>query len=113
MAKQDNETEAQISELSMMEQAFQNLSMQKQNFQVQLAEVESALEELSTTEKAYKIIGSIMIAADKEALRSELSSKKEILAIRVKTLEKQENDFRQKTSELQKKVIEKLGKSQQ
>jgi len=113
MAKQDNETEAQISELSMMEQAFQNLSLQKQNFQIQLAEVESALEELSATEKAYKIIGSIMIAADKETLKSELSSKKEILAIRVKTLEKQENDFRQKTSELQKKVIEKLGKNQQ
>ena len=112
MANQDKETESQISELQMMEQAFQNLSLQKQNFQLQLAEVDSALEELSKAEKAYKIVGNIMVASDKEEMKKELESKKEVLSLRIKTLEKQENSFREKASELQKKVIEKLGKSQ-
>ena len=109
MQKNEKETEDQLSRLQMMEQAFQNLSMQKQNFQMQLIEVESAIAEIEKTEKAYKIIGSIMVAADKESLKSELNSKKEILELRIKTLEKQEKDFKDKSSILQKELVEKLG----
>ncbi|GEM_PF-334552 len=113
MQKSDKETEEQISQLQIMEQAFQNLSLQKQNFQMQLIEIESALEELEKTEKAYKIVGNIMVASDKEALKSELESKKETLNIRIKNLEKQEKDFKEKSSSLQKQILEKLGKKEE
>ena len=43
-------------------------------FQTQLFEIESAITESSQTTKAYKIVGNIMIATDKEALKKELES---------------------------------------
>ena len=84
------ETEQKISQLQMFEQSLQNFLGQKQQFQVQLVEVESALSELDTTEKAYKIIGNIMVEADKNELKADIQSKKEMLDLRIKTMEKQE-----------------------
>ena len=55
------ETEQKISQLQMFEQSLQGFLGQKQQFQMQLVEVESALGELENTEKAYKIVGNIMV----------------------------------------------------
>ena len=104
------ETEQKIGQLQMYEQSLQSFLGQKQQFQVQLVEVESALSELDNTEKAYKIVGNIMVETDKNELKAELQSKKEMLELRIKTMEKQELQVREKASKLQSEILNKIKK---
>ena len=104
------ETEQKISQLQMFEQSLQSFLGQKQQFQVQLVEIESALGELQNTEKAYKIVGNIMVEADKNELKSELQSRKEMLELRIKTMEKQESQVRERASKLQSEILKKMKK---
>ena len=104
------ETEQKIGQLQMFEQSMQNFLGQKQQFQVQLVEIESALSELENTEKAYKIVGNIMVESDKNELKADLNSKKEMLEIRIKTMEKQEEQVREKASKLQSEILKKIKK---
>jgi len=106
------ETEQKISQLQMFEQSLQNFLGQKQQFQVQLVEIESALTELQNTDKAYKIVGNIMVESDKNELKADLQSKKEILELRIKTMEKQETQVREKASILQSEILKKIKKEE-
>ena len=104
------ETEQKIGQLQMFEQGLQNFLGQKQQFQVQLVEVESALSELDNTDKAYKIVGNIMVETDKNELKSELQSKKEMLELRIRTMEKQETQVRERASKLQSEILKNIKK---
>ena len=106
------ETEQKIGQLQMFEQSMQNFLGQKQQFQVQLVEIESALSELDNTEKAYKIVGNIMVEADKKDLKADLQSKKEMLELRIKTMERQEAQVREKASKLQSEILKKIKKEE-
>ncbi len=104
----NQETEHKIQQLTLLEQNLQNLIMQKQSFQIQLLEIESALKELEKTQEAYKIVANIMVKGDKEQLKKELNEKKEILELRISTIEKQEKKLKQKASALQEEVLGKI-----
>lgn len=104
------ETQESISKLQMIEQNVQALLMQKQQFQGQLFELESALKEIEKTDDAYKIVGNVMIKADKAALKTELNAKKEIIDLRLKNIDKQEKQLKDKAEMLQKEVMGKLKK---
>ena len=104
------ETEQKIGQLQMFEQSLQNFLGQKQQFQIQLVEVESALNELNNTDKVFKIVGNIMVEADKNELKADLQSKKEVLELRLKTMEKQEAHVREKASKLQSEILKKIKK---
>ncbi len=104
------ETQESISKLQLIEQNVQALLMQRQQFQTQLFEVESALKELEKTDDAFKIVGNVMIKTDKAALKAELSSKKEIIDLRLKNLDKQEKQMKEKAESLQKDVMSKMKK---
>jgi len=106
----DKETQESISRLQVMEQNLQSLGMQKQQFSTQMFEIESALKELDKTDTAYKIVGNIMVNANKDELKKELSQKKEIVELRLKNLEKQENQIRDEAKSLQEEVMEKMKK---
>ena len=106
------DTEQKISQLQMFEQSLQNFLGQKQQFQVQLVEVESALNEIDSTERAYKIIGNIMVETDKNELKAELLSKKEMLELRIKTMDKQEVQIREKASKLQSEILKNIKKEE-
>ena len=103
----EKETEQKISQLQLSEQSLQNLLVQKQQFQLQLAEIDSASKELETTEKAYKIVGNIMASAKKEDLKKDLSEKKDIIKLRIKNIEKQEGQIKEKSSALQEEILKK------
>lgn len=107
----DNEADGKIQQLSMLEQNLQNTALQKQNFHLQLLEVESALKELESADEAYKIVANIMVKGDKAELKKELSEKKEMLDIRIKSLEKQESKLREKAGEIQQEVLGSIKKS--
>jgi len=102
------DTEEKIGQLQLLEQSMQNLSVQKQNFQAQLLEIDSAIKELNETDKAYKIIGNIMVASNKEDLEADLKSKKEMFEIRIKTIEKQEKNIKDKAAAMQEEVMKQL-----
>ena len=104
------ETEQKIGQLQMFEQSLQSFLGQKQQFQIQLVEVESALNELNGTDKAFKIIGNIMVESDKSELKADLQSKREMLELRIKTMEKQELQVREKASKLQSEILKKIKK---
>ena len=100
------ELEEKIARLQMMEQHLQTFSAQRQNFQLQMGEIDNALQELERSkEKAFKIVGNLMIASDASELKKDLASKKELIELRVKNLEKQEAKLKEKAEELQKEVV--------
>ena len=104
------DTEQKISQLQMFEQGLQSFLGQKQQFQMQLVEIESALNEIENTDKTYKIVGNIMVEADKTELKSDLQSKKEVLELRIKSIEKQETQVREKASKLQGEIMKQMKK---
>ncbi len=108
----EKETEQKINELQMLEMNMQQFARQKQQFQAQLMEIESALNELSSTDSAYKIVGNIMVKSTKEDLNKDLASKKEMLELRIKSIEKQESAIKQKAEKLQKEVLGKIEESE-
>ena len=108
MADISGETEKKINQLQMLEQSIQNLSMQKQQFQLQQVEIESALKELEKVNEAYKIVGNIMVLSKKNDLKEDLNSKKDVMDIRIKNFEKQENHLREKASKLQNEVLKEM-----
>ncbi len=104
----EKETEKKISQLQMMEQSMQSFLMQKQQFQAQLVEIESALKEIEKAKEAYKIVGNIMVKGNKEDIENDLKKKKEIVELRIKTLEKQEGQIKEKASTVQEEVMKEL-----
>ncbi|MBN1544796.1 prefoldin subunit beta [Candidatus Woesearchaeota archaeon] len=109
MAEVKKDVQEKINKLSSMEQSLQSFLAQKQAFQAQLLEIDSALGELKKTSKAYRIVGNVMVASDKAELTKELEQKKETMELRIKSLEKQESKMREKTSELQSEVMKEMS----
>jgi prefoldin beta subunit len=108
MADVSKETEQKIAQLQLMEQNLQSFLLQRQQFQSQLIEVESALKEIENTKESYKIIGNVMVNASKEDLKKDLEEKKGILELRIKSLEKQEKQIKEKATKTQAEVLEKI-----
>lgn len=107
----DKTTEAKINELQMLEQNLQRFMMQRQGSQAQLMEIENALGELEKSKgDCYKIIGNLMVASEKPKLKKDLESKKEVISLKLKSWEKQENSIKEKVNDLQADVIKVLEK---
>ncbi len=104
----EKDTEKKIAQLQLIEQNLQSSMMQKQTFQAQLLEIENALNELTKVKEAYKIIGQVMIASDKDKLKTELTEKKEIIELRLKSLDKQESKLKEQASSLREEVLKEL-----
>ena len=79
---------------------------------MQVVEIESALKELEKTDKAYKIIGNVMVLGKKDELKEELANKKEVMELRIKNLEKQEKQIKEKTSKMQSEVMEHIKENE-
>ena len=105
----EKETEEKIQQLQLIEQSLQTYLMQKQQFQKQLLEIESAIKELKGSKEAYKIVGNIMVNAKSSDLLKEQEENKKHVELRIKNLEKQEERIRQKASNIQSEVMEKIG----
>lgn len=108
MAEMSKESQEKINQLQQLEQSLQSILMQKQQFQNQIIEIDSALGELDSTEEAYKIVGNVMVHAEKPKLKEDLESKKERLELRIKAIEKQETDLKTRATSLQEEVLKHL-----
>lgn len=105
------ETQEKISQLQLFEQNLHTLVTQKRTFQSQVLEIENALKELeSSHEQVYKIVGSVMFKATKDALKSDLEERKSVLDLRLKSLEKQEKNIKEKAEKIQGDVMAEIEK---
>jgi len=106
MAEMSEDNLRKLQELQIMEQNLQNLIIQKQAFQFEENEIISASEEMKTSgDDVYKIVGQVMIKSNKQDLEKELKNKRELIQLRLKNMEKQENLLREKAMKLKEEVL--------
>ncbi len=102
------EIQDKIHELQHLEQNYQSLLMQKQAFQIELNETENAISEISRSTEIFKTVGQIIVKADKESTKKDLERKKELLSLRLKSIEKQESELTKELEELKEEVMSKI-----
>jgi len=105
----DEKTKEKIQELQSNEQTLQSLLMQKQAFQMELNETENAFSEITKSkDDIFKLVGNIMVKADKKKIEDELKKRQELLGLRLKSIESQETSLTNQTDELRKEVMKNL-----
>ena len=102
--------QSKINQLQLLQQNLQNLLLQKQQLQNSLIEIESALQEVKTSEKCYKILWHIIVAAPQDALSKELTEKKEVNHLRLKNYLSQEEKLKRSIEDTQKEVMKEMKK---
>ncbi|MCK4647645.1 prefoldin subunit beta [Candidatus Pacearchaeota archaeon] len=100
-----------IQEMQMLEQNLQNLLLQKQAFQMEFSEAESALQAIENSgEEVFKIIGQLMVKTEKSKIKEELENKKKMLELRTRTMETQENSLTEQLGKLREEVMKTMKK---
>lgn len=98
--------ENQVQEINILEQNLQQLLLQKQAFNMELSETETALEEIKNSgEEVFKIVGQLMIKSEKKKIEEELLQKIKLLQLRCNSLDKQEKIFSEKIESLRKYIL--------
>ena len=73
----DSESHKKIEELQMIEAQLQSFLAQRQTIQVELNEIDNAIEELKNSDdEVYKVISGVMLKSNKSKLEKELEEKK-------------------------------------
>ena len=107
------ELQTQLVKLQQLQDQLNRLLTEKNVIDSELREINKILQELSQLAAGtpvYKIVGNLLVKTDKEAIQKELDDRKELLELRSKTYQKQENLLRTQLEDLQKKVNELLAK---
>ncbi|RLE48149.1 MAG: prefoldin subunit beta [Candidatus Methanomethylicota archaeon] len=97
----------QVMRFQELQEQLKMIVLRKQQFELELREVEAAYEEannLSPDTTIYKAVGVLLFKTDKDKVLKELSDRKEELDLRIKTLEKQEARLKQQLEELRKSI---------
>ncbi len=99
----------QVARLNQMQQNLQAILMQKQQIEIELVEVDKAVEELkkaSADDTVYKTAGPILIKTNKDDVLKQLEEKKDLANTRVMVLSKQETRMKENLKEVQAKIDE-------
>ena len=105
----DQETQKKIQGLQMLEQGYQNIVFQKQSFQVEVNETNTALSEVEKSKSdVFRVLGQVMVKADKNSLKKELKEKADLLNLRMKTVERQELQMREEIERLRSEIMDKV-----
>ena len=105
------DTQEKIAQLQLFEQNMHSFVTQKRGLQSQMLEIENALKEMETSKgEVYKIVGTVMFHSQKEKLGKDLNERKDVLDLRIKSLEKQEKALEEKAKTLQAEVMAELEK---
>ena len=105
------ELQHKLMRLQQLRDQLQNVTLRRQQVELELREVEGALEELGklppeTT--VYKSTGILFYKSDHEKLVLELTDRKETLELRVKTLHYQEDTGKKQFEAYRKQVVDVL-----
>ena len=100
-----------IVQLQNIQRQLQLISSQRQRFELEVMQMDSALDELKEAQgKTYKAIGTLLIEDKPESIKEDLNKRKKDLKERVSTLKKQEERLKSKNDDLQAKVQKALKK---
>ena len=98
----------QLSQFEQVRQQLQLLSTQRVQVESQVRELDNALTELNKTTKnsiVYKKVGNLFVKIDdKKDLKKDMNEQKETFDVRVKTLERQEKQLKDRYTDLQKEI---------
>ncbi len=99
----EEQTREMVGQFQQYQQQLQTVLIQKETMQLQLMEINKALEELDSTknEKAYKITGQIMVSKPVEEMKKELAETKEAIEVRIQSLGKTEEKITTKLKEME------------
>ena len=102
----EEEQRAMLLDFERNRQMLGNVSMQKQQFAMQSEMINASLEELEKTKEksVYKAVGNILVPKGVDEMKKELKEKKESVDLRLKTLEKQEENLLKKLNSIRSKV---------
>ena len=106
MTDMSQEAQQAFMDLQMNQQQLQNIVMQIDQLKMQTMEIEKALEELGKAKEddVYKAVGPILIKTNKNDLEKELKEKEETAKVRVKSLENQEAQIKERMQGMQEKL---------
>lgn len=105
------QVQERLLRFQQLQQTLQSVSMQKQQLELELTEVDQALSELEKlTDEAviYKSIGSLLVKSERQKVMAELKERKELLNTRITVLGKQEERLRVQAKDLQDKLQQDL-----
>lgn len=97
----------QLARFEQLQQNLQAILLQKQQIDLESADLDRALTELKKAgegDTVYKSAGSVLVKAKKEDLIKDLDEKKELASTRSTVLAKQEQRVRENIKELQAKI---------
>jgi len=111
ISKLPPQVQQRLLRLQQLQQTLQAVLTQKQQLELELNEVEQALNELEKlTDEAviYKSIGSLLVKSQRTKVTTELTERKDLVNMRIGVLGKQEERLRSQVKELQTKLQEDL-----
>lgn len=96
-----------VRDMQMFEHNLQHLLMQKQTLQIELGEILNALNEIEgADEEIYRVMGPVMVKAEKSKIRTELTDRKKIIEARISSIENQEQIMHSKIIDVRKKYTD-------
>ncbi len=105
------EVQHKIMQLQELQERIRALVLRRQQLEVELRDVENALDELKNVSEdvsIFKFAGRILMRVSKDAIVKELTEKKETLELHIKTLERQEAHAKKRLEELRQDLSQKL-----
>lgn len=109
------EFQEQLARLQQLQQTLQMIVAQKQQIELELADMDRALEELGKLPEdaqVYKSVGAILVRKDKASVVQDLNERKELLNVRMSVLNRQEERTREKLKEIQQQIQDRLRQFQ-
>lgn len=94
--------EKSLMQYQNMEKQLQAAMLQKHQLQLQVNEINLALEELGKTKEneVFKSIGSIMVKCKKEDATKDLDERKKLSELRINSLTKQEDQLKNQLEDM-------------
>jgi prefoldin beta subunit len=112
ISKLPPQVQERLLRMQQLQQTLQSVLTQKQQVELELAEIgqaSSEVEKLTDDTVIYKSAGSLMIRAEKMKVTTDLNERKDLLSTRATVLAKQEERLRSQLKELQTKLQQDLN----
>lgn len=96
-----------LMQMQTFQQQLQAVLLQKETMQIQKIELEGAkaeLEKAGEAEEIYKVVGPLLVKGAKTDLKKEIEEKLEMIELRSKTMDRQEEKLKEKLKENQEKL---------
>jgi prefoldin beta subunit len=112
LSKLPPNVQERLLRLQQLQQTLQTILAQKQQVEMEKAEVEQTLAELTKTADdavIYKAVGSLLVKAEKTKVSEDLNERKSLLETRSTVIARQEERVRSQVKESQTKLQEDLS----